>query len=791
MSKIYMIGNAHLDPVWLWQWQEGFAEIKATFKSALDRMKEFEDYKFTSACGAYYMWIEQSDPEMFAEIQARVKEGRWCLAGGWLIQADCNLPCGESFARHALVTQRYFLEKFGKMAITGYNVDSFGHNGNLPMILKNSRMENYVFMRPMPEEKKLPQSLFVWESADGSRVTTYRVPFRYCITPWRYELFEQIAELNEGTDQMAFYGIGNHGGGATVELLNRKKETLDERYIYSTPDKFFEDQKDVKLPIVRDDLQFHAKGCYSAFGEIKQLNRKAENALLSTEKLLVLSNTLVGTSYPQGDLKQAWKNVLFDQFHDILGGCSIREAYDDARLSEGEALAIASRKSNFAMQQISWKIDTVGDFDAGTCIYEKDAQKIGKPLVIFNPLDHEVKKPVHVRRVFGSVKDADGNLIPCQTVRASKTDREFKWARSFEATVPAFGYSVYRFFDSEDSNDFENPFTITENSIANGKIKITFDKASGELSSIYDIASGKELLSKASSIALLDDSEYDTWAHKITHFDKKLDADISAKISITEKGPVCATIRVEQKVNDSIIIRDYTLSADSDEIKVKTKIDFREKFGILKFTYPASLNEGRCFCKIPFGSIERPTDGSEQPCGEWICLKDNDGGLGIATDSKYSFDANKNALSLTVLRNCLFADHFAQATRDEFNEFTEMGISRFEYVIFPFTTFGNAERRAQELNNPLTVVYETFHKGPLPLSYEGVKVSADNVSITAIKAHEDGNGIIIRCYETDGKDTDFDLQLFERKFELNIPHNSVKTYLIENGEISETDFIEF
>ena len=501
MSKIYMIGNAHLDPVWLWQWQEGFAEIKATFKSALDRMKEFEDYKFTSACGAYYMWIEQSDPEMFAEIQARVKEGRWYLAGGWLIQADCNLPCGESFARHALVTQRYFLEKFGKMAITGYNVDSFGHNGNLPMILKNSRMENYVFMRPMPEEKKLPQSLFMWESADGSKVITYRVPFRYCITPWRYELFEQIGALNEGTDQMAFYGIGNHGGGATVELLNRMKETLDERYIYSTPDKFFEDQKDVKLPIVRDDLQFHAKGCYSAFGEIKQLNRKAENALLSTEKLSVLSNTLVGTSYPQGDLKQAWKNVLFNQFHDILGGCSIREAYDDARLSEGEALAIASRKSNFAMQQISWKINTVGDLDAGTCIYEKDAQKIGKPLVIFNPLDHEVKKPVHVRRVFGSVKDADGNLIPCQTVRASKTDREFKWARSFEATVPAFGYSVYRFFDSEDSNDFENPFTITENSIANGKIKISFDKASGELSSIYDIASGKELLSKASSIA--------------------------------------------------------------------------------------------------------------------------------------------------------------------------------------------------------------------------------------------------------------------------------------------------
>lgn len=102
MKNIYLIGNAHLDPVWLWQWQEGFAEIKATFRSALDRMKEFDDYKFTSACGAYYMWIEKSDKAMFEEIQQRVKEGRWCITGGWLIQPDCNAPDGESFFAYSI-----------------------------------------------------------------------------------------------------------------------------------------------------------------------------------------------------------------------------------------------------------------------------------------------------------------------------------------------------------------------------------------------------------------------------------------------------------------------------------------------------------------------------------------------------------------------------------------------------------------------------------------------------------------------------------------------------------------
>ena len=788
MSKIHLVGNAHLDPVWLWQWQEGFSEIKATFRSALDRMKEFDYYKFTSACGAYYMWIEQSDPEMFKEIQQRVKEGRWILAGGWLIQPDCNIPCGESFARHALITQRYFYEKFGKFAKTGYNVDSFGHNQNIPMILRNSKMENYVFMRPMPEEKQLPQSLFVWESQDGSKVTTYRIPFRYCITPWRFELFEQIRQLNEGTDQMAFYGIGNHGGGATVSLLNQMKEELSDDYIYSSPDEFFAVQDPEKLPIVCEDLQFHAKGCYSAFGEIKELNRKAEAWTLATEKLSVLSNKLVGTAYPTEKLKRAWKNLLFNQFHDILGGCSIREAYDDARLSESESLAISSRCTNFAIQQISWQIDTVGEFDAGTCIYEADAQKIGKPLVIFNSLDHEVNQAVHVRRVFGSVKDASGNLIPCQTVRASKTDREFKWARTFEATVPALGYSVYRFFNEE--LEYDNKFIIDDNSISNRKIKISFDTESGELSSFFDIETGKELLAGNTALALFDDSAYDTWAHKITHFDKPLPIDVKAKISIIEKGPVVATIRVEQSFNNSVVIRDYTLSANSKSIKVKTKIDFREEFGILKFVTPTNTVDGKCFCKIPFGSIERPTDGSEQVFGEWVCMKDGNNGIGIATNSKHSFDANCNKLSVTVLRNCLFADHYAGENRDEFNEFIETGIHRFEYELFAFSSFGDAERRAQELQNPLSVIYETFHKGSLPLSFCGLSLSAANISVTAIKKHEDGNSVIVRLYETDGKDTAFSLTIFENTYNLKIIHNSVKTYLIEGKKITEVDFIE-
>lgn len=223
MDKVYeihLVGNAHIDPVWLWRWQEGFAEIKATFQSALDRLEEFPDFVFTSACAAYYKWVEENDPVMFEEIRKRVNEGRWFIAGGWWVQPDCNIPSGESFVRHGLYSQRYFYEKFGIMSKVGYNVDSFGHNGMLPQVLKKSGMDYYVFSRPGPHEKEIPKNLFWWEGEDGSRVLAFRIPYNYGNwwsdkdNPLRGKTLAVLELAREqGTDMMNFYGVGNHGGG--------------------------------------------------------------------------------------------------------------------------------------------------------------------------------------------------------------------------------------------------------------------------------------------------------------------------------------------------------------------------------------------------------------------------------------------------------------------------------------------------------------------------------------------------------------------------------------------------
>ena len=206
-----------------------------------------------------------------------------------------------------------FKEKFGIIAKTGYNVDSFGHNANLPKILKASGMDNYVFMRPYPEEQGRNESLFQWKADDGSSVCAYRLPFLYCITLNEMELFDKINEKvqTEHMDHMAFYGVGNHGGGPTIALIDAIHK-LEMEKIFSHPDRYFAEADKENLSVLKGDLQHHARGCYSAVSEIKKMNRKAEHNLLAAEKMCVMAKELVGMKYPAQKLKKAWKNLLFN-----------------------------------------------------------------------------------------------------------------------------------------------------------------------------------------------------------------------------------------------------------------------------------------------------------------------------------------------------------------------------------------------------------------------------------------------------------------------------------------------
>ena len=785
MAEVYMIGNAHLDPVWLWRWQDGFAEILATYRSALDRLYEFPETKFTSACAVYYQWIEKMAPDMFAEIQEMVRQGRWEIVGGWFLQPDCNIPSGESLMRHTLFSQRYFKEKFGVTATAGYNVDSFGHNAAIPKILRAGGMENYVFMRPSLTEQGRSESVFWWESDDGSRVAAFRIPIRYNLNAKSLHQLEEIIDKAnaENQDMMAFYGVGNHGGGPTIRMLHSFNEMGRKELRYETVGAYFDKVRNDDLPTIQGELQHHARGCYSAESSIKKGNRKCEENLIAAERLCLMANRMTGAKYPAKKLNKAWKNVLFNQFHDIMGGCCVRTAYQDASYLHGEAMSITEQEINVAMQNIAWHIDTLQGETLPSYKYDLhnkgqwaiwEHEVLGTPVVVFNIHPWPVRQTVQVYAYASKMTDDKGKEIPFQLVRGEHTDGTDKVNTAFIAEVPAMGYRVYRLFTEKESTEsFQSELQAAETTLENSLIYLELDKTTGDICKLVDKKNGKTLIGQPCKAILLDETACDTWAHDKKYLGEKCGEFTAVKFELTELGPVRASIRVTAMYENSSIQRTYTVTAGSDQVQVSARIDFREKHKTLKFTFP--MAEETVTAQIPFGTVTRQGYTGEESCQKWFAS----GNLCVANDCKYGYDTCDGQMRLTVLRSAIYADHFAQ--RDEHNVHMEQGVHEFTYSLYPSVSSSANERKAAQLNVGLRRVMGSFHKGSLPETQGCVFCDCENVMISAIKQGEDGNGMVLRLYEIAGKDTAAQITMFDQKLSVSVPRNGLKT-LDENGE---------
>ena len=791
---LHMIGNAHIDPVWLWQWQEGFHEVKATFRSALDRMKEYPDFIFVASSAAFYEWVEQSDPAMFAEIRQRVDEGRWGIVGGWWVEPDCNIPAGESFVRHGLYGQRYFKEKFGVIARTGFNVDSFGHAGTLPQILKKSGLDYYVFLRPMPHEKGLPGRLFWWQSDDYSRVLAFRIPFEYLSWGKDVEIHARRCadEMKAPVDEfMCFYGVGNHGGGPTIANLE-SIQCLDAdpefpaRLVCSTPEAFFKaaETKGWPIPVVQSELQHHASGCYAAHSGIKRWNRQAENRLLVAEKLSVAAGTWIQKSAShQNELTRAWKHVLFNQFHDIMAGTSLEAAYDDARDAYGEALTIAGRALNQAAQSIAWNIRIPQEDDA-------------RPLVVFNPLTWPVKAHVEIEssrlKPDMVLMDESGAIIPHQAVQSTTTAGRDRL--SFLADLPALGYRTYRLLlSSEGAQAGQIPVGVelSDHVLENDRLRLEFDPAIGCIVSLRDKRDGIEVFSGPASAPVVLNDPADTWGHNIFKWDEVVGTFKAESVRLVEHGPVKSVIRVTSSYGSSKLVQDFAMYPDRDQIDVSVMVDWHEKLKMLKLRFPVNVKFMKITHETPYGHTERFANGEEEPGQSWVDVsgvsrdKEIPYGFSLLNDSKYSLDVNVRDIGLTVLRSPAYAHHIpAVLEADQQYAFIDQGIQRFQYTLFPHAgSWENAgtARRAAELNQPPVALFGTFHsEGKLPQSDSFISVEPQNLMVTVLKEAEDGDGWILRAYESSGAAVHACIQLpaLGRTIESDFGPAEIKTFHI-------------
>lgn len=800
-----MIGNAHIDAVWLWPWDEAMSVALSTFHSALDRMNEDPNVTMTTSSSQFYEWVAQNDPAMLAEIKKRVEEGRWDLVNGWWVEPDVNIPNGESLARQGLYGQEALQKYFGKTAKVGYNPDSFGHQGNLPQILKLEGMDDYVFMRPgITEKTDIPEHLFWWQGVDGTKALTFRILFSYADGSLSVEpmMKRSIAELSTQhlRDAMDFFGMGDHGGGPTKANIASIKQVQSEpgapKVIYSTPDKYFAemraDMSKLDVPTVEGDLQHHSVGCYTAVSSIKKENRESEAALTEGEKMSEVATVAWGGHYPKTDFTEAWKRVLFLQFHDDMAGTALPEQYVLSADAEGRAVDIANQAAYIATERLAWQVPTT------------DPESTY--LFVFNPhawaSTQDIEYDLSMREgAPTSVTDSAGNPIPFQFTQAT-TAAQGRRRLVAEVKLPPFGYQQIQITrTAATTQEPPTPIKADDRTIENEHLKVTF--ADDGTMTIFDKDANREVFKSGTGArAVVYDDPNDTWAHYWVAYKDELGHFKLTSTKLLENGSLRAVLRVHSAWGHSTLTTDYILYAGSRNLQARVTLDWHEHMKMLKFSYPVDVQNPKSTYEIGFGAIVKPTNNDENPGQRWIDVDgDRDGstyGMAVINNAKYGYSVDGSDMRVSIARGAVYANHMPQKIDPEKDYiWQDQGIQTFNMILVPHAgTWQDTDivHQAEEMMQPPIIIYQGIHPGSRPQTDSFLSVDAPDVVISAIKQAEDGNDIIVRMYETAGKESTahVDLKFAHATWSGTFHPFEIKTIRINSDThaISEVNILE-
>ena len=585
---------------------------------------------------------------MFEEIRQRVKEGRWVIAGGWWLQPDCNAPCGESFARHALYGQAYFRRAFGVQAQFGYNVDSFGHNASLPRIMNEFGQKKYVFMRPQEHEKSLPGRLFRWRGVGGGELTTFRIARAYCCREMSNDFLRACTtELPEGIEHTAcFCGVGDHGGGPTETLIRQIRELAAEakdlKIVFSTAKRFFDaiaGQED-KLPVVEGELQHHAVGCYT-------VHRAGKTALKAATQRLRQVETAF-ENYPESKtdcaaamLRDHWRNVVFHQFHDTLGGTCLPSAYRHVQNELGAAEewgnALLNDVLRIRMRQLP----------------DDEHQRI----MLYNASDVPYEGWMEVEPWMGlrgwhdefGVFDEQNQAVPFQKILNESLTGGNRLA--VKVNVAPGQIMALHIDGKKEEEAFEEPaFTGDAHCMGNQL---------GAAVALYP----PEMMVGSWSFALPDVLLYpdnsDTWSHGIDRYpDKDETLPTWGVPQVLNDGKHVREIAQRGRIGNSDLLRRFRIYSDTGAVELLLRVDWQEHNKVLKLVMPVEAGGDMRTDGIPGAHIDRAQDGAERPVRDWTMVPlDAEEKLAVVSPDVFALDGTKDRLRLTLLRSPQMAHH--------------------------------------------------------------------------------------------------------------------------------------
>lgn len=758
--RVVAVGHSHIDVAWLWPLRVTRQKAARTFSTVLHLMEQYPEFRFVQSQPQLYQFIKEDQPELYERIRQRVAEGRWEPTGAMWVEADCNIPSGESLVRQILFGTRFFREEFGVDNHVLWLPDVFGYSWALPQIIAGAGLRAFMTTKiSWNQFNRFPYDTFRWRGLDGTEVLTHFIttPTEGGSESYTYNgeitaesvqgLWQNYAQKAQNRELLLAYGYGDGGGGPTREMLETARRLADmpgvprvetgsvEEYFRSLTERL-KDRAD--LPVWDGELYLELhRGTYTSQAEVKKNNRRAE-ILYHNAELFAAAAWVVTPrySYPQAELRRGWETLLRNQFHDILPGSSIPEVYQDSRREFQEVFALGERVLDDSLQALTEAMDRPEPM-----------------LVVFNGLSWERSEPVAVpwQPEFERLRPVgpDGQPLPVQVVEEDGERRLWVYCPN----VPPCGWAAYplRPVGGEASDHGLPPVMVTPERLENAFFVVERN-ASGQIRRIFDKIAGREVLPAgtcANRLQVFEDKplEWDAWDIDIFYQEKGWEVTDLQEAVVEEAGPERGVLRLCWRYQRSTITQRLTIHRRIPRLDFVTQVDWQERQSLLKVAFPVDERSTRATYEIQFGNVDRPTHWNTpwdwaqfETCAHtWVDLSEGGYGVSLLNDCKYGHDVRDGTLRLTLLKSAIFPDPTA-----------DLGEHRFTYSLYPHAGDwyeGGTVPAAHALNNPLMPRVVGPGAGRLPLRYSLVRTNAGHVVVDTVKQAEDGDGLIVRTYE--------------------------------------------
>ncbi len=794
---MHLICNAHIDPIWQWDWPEGVSAVLSTFQSAVN-LSEKHDYIFCHNEVTVYKYVEEYAPELFEKIRALVKQGKWHIMGGWYLQPDCNMPSGESFVRQIQEGKRYFMEKFGVFPTTAVNFDPFGHTVGLVQILKKCGQDSYLFMRPMPYQQKLPSEQFLWRGLDGSTVKAMRCP------QYGTALGKAVGSIKSKTRQqqtpvgMVPWGVGNHGGGPSdkdltdIAALMGKSDEV--QYIHSTPEAFFASVQPEEE--WNRSLRISMPGCYTSMYRVKKRHALLENELFLTEKMLTVAYARgLLKEYPAQLLRTITEDLLNAQFHDVLPGTSVQCGEENGLRLLEHGLLEAERlktKAYFALTSV--------------CAPAKEGEY---PVVVFNPHPYAVTENVECEFMLVdqnwneqsvsviTVLDDRGREVLCQRIKEdSNLNLDWRKRMIFPAELPPMAvrrYSVYIRFEKvsavprKQNLIYDDGHKYVEIDGETGLLKkyaiggVTYAENAFQLTAFSDNGDPWGMSSRQ-QMRVGEGEEPFTLMEQPDGVFRGMQS-----VQVIEDGPIYLGIEAFFAHENTRARVAYKIWKNNDAVDVDVDLFFGDIDQIIKLKVPVTM-DGKLMGQTAFGTEPMYMNGRENVAHRFVAMTNGTQSLSLMNNGVYGSHFENDALYMSLVRGVTYCAH-PIADRpllpaDRFTRKIDQGENQFAFRLCAMPSH-RLERAAQEfVQRPYALNIFPLPHTPVAQSFD-VRLEDDAVSLVTMKCADGRPGILFRLLNNADKPTETVLCVCDLRQKLSFGPYEVKTVLYEDGKLTE------